>query len=48
MLSLTGFFTGSPGVAPRKAYTLVMEVDPLSRVMKRDLQPPQRAMSKLI
>lgn len=36
MRSLTDFLRWFPGVAPRKAYTLVMEGDLLSRELKRD------------
>lgn len=39
MRSLTDFLKGLPGVAPRKAYTLVLEGDLLSKELKRDLHP---------
>jgi hypothetical protein len=48
MRSLTDFLRWLPGVAPRKAYTLVMEGDLLSRELKRDLHPRNDSLFDLV
>lgn len=48
MRSLTDFLRWLPGVAPRKAYTLVMEGDLLSRELKRDLHPRSDSLFDLV
>lgn len=48
MLSVTDFLKSLPGVAPRKAYTLVMEDDLLSRELRRDLHARSDSIFDLV
>ncbi|WGI73324.1 hypothetical protein QC756_13215 [Sinorhizobium meliloti] len=48
MQSVSEFLKSLPGVASRKAYTLVMEEDLLSRELKRDLHPRSDSLFDLV
>lgn len=48
MRSLTDFLRGLPGVAPRKAYTLVLEGNLLPKELKRDLHPRSDSIFDLV
>jgi hypothetical protein len=48
MQSVSEFLKALPGVAPRKAYTLVMEGDLLSKELKRDLHPRSDSLFDLV
>ncbi|WFU00692.1 hypothetical protein QA648_10970 [Rhizobium sp. CB3171] len=48
MQPVSEFLKSLPGVAPRKAYTLVMEGDLLSRELKRDLHPRSDSLFDLV
>ncbi|MDX0559434.1 hypothetical protein GOC96_16025 [Sinorhizobium medicae] len=48
MQSVTEFLKSLPGVAPRKAYTLVMEKDLLSRELRRDLHSRSDSIFDLV
>lgn len=48
MQSVSEFLKSLPGVAPRKAYTLVMEGDLLSKELKRDLHPRSDSLFDLV
>lgn len=48
MKSVYEFLKSLPGVAPRKAYTLVMEGDLLSRELRRDLHPRSDSLFDLV
>lgn len=48
MRSLTDFLKGLPGVGPRKAYSLVLEGDLLSKELRRDLHPRSDSLFDLV
>jgi len=48
MRSITEFLKSLPGVAPRKAYSVVLEGDLLSKELKRDLHPRSDSLFDLV